>query len=59
MTREAFKAGRHALGLSVSECAHAFGVDARTIRRWEDGTRAVPGTAEKLMEHLLNDRPTD
>jgi DNA-binding transcriptional regulator YiaG len=56
MNPEDFKAGRHALGFSVSECAAAFGVDARTIRRWEDGTRTVPGTAEKLLEHLLSDR---
>lgn len=41
---------RQEFGLSVSEWAAWFGVDPRTVRRWEDGTRQPTGTFWVLLE---------
>lgn len=43
MTTEEFRAALAALGLSQVEAAEALEVDARTVRRWALGERAIPG----------------
>lgn len=51
MTGAEFKTIRESLGLSAQALADILGVSQeRTIRRWEDGSRAVPvGAAERLL----------
>lgn len=55
MTPAEFKAGRHALDLTVTEAAEIFGIDARTLRRWEDeaGDRPPHPTAVRVMAWML------
>lgn len=57
MTATQFKQARLRLGLSQSRMAEALGVEGehgnRTVRRWENGERAVPGSVAKLIEILL------
>lgn len=54
MTREELKAARHKLGLSCAEFAEVVGVEAaRTVQRWEDGSRDVPGPVVILVDLLL------
>lgn len=44
MTPAGLKAARKSLGLSQAEFARAVGVsDGRTVRRWEDAERDIPG----------------
>jgi DNA-binding transcriptional regulator YiaG len=49
MTPEEFNRHRHGLGLSVSQVAAVLKVQPRTVRRWEDGTRDVPGPVQVLI----------
>jgi DNA-binding transcriptional regulator YiaG len=58
MTPKQFKKARFKLELSARETGKAFGVDSRTVRRWEDGSQAVPGPAAQLMKLLLK-RPIE
>lgn len=57
MTPTQFKQARLRLGLSQSEMAETLGVEGehgdRTVRRWESGERAVPGSVAKLIAFLL------
>ena len=54
MSPQEFRTIRRALGLSAEGCARVLGVSAgRTIRRWEAGSREIPGPVLRLM-HLLN-----
>jgi DNA-binding transcriptional regulator YiaG len=51
MTPEAFKAIRQRAGLSTANLAKRLRIaEARTIRRYEDGTRPVSGPVSLLME---------
>ncbi|MGH2619531.1 MAG: helix-turn-helix domain-containing protein [Anaerolineales bacterium] len=51
MTPAELKHYRKSLGLSVEAFARAVGVMAgRTVRRWEDGTRDIPGPVIVLLE---------
>jgi DNA-binding transcriptional regulator YiaG len=43
MSADEFRAALAALGLSQVEAASALEVDARTVRRWALGERAIPG----------------
>ena len=53
MTAAAHDTLRRVLGLSVDETAALHGVqDARTVRRWHDGTRALPDDAMPRLEGL-------
>lgn len=53
MTPAELKSARHALGLSVEGFAQLMRVEGRSVRRWEDGTRDIPGPAEAHLELLL------
>lgn len=41
---------RERLGLSQDKFAHAFGVSAATLRKWEQGQRAPTGAAKTLLK---------
>lgn len=44
MTPEEFKAARLAAGLATQQAAaDALECDLRTVRRWENGERGIPG----------------
>ena len=49
MTPDQFRAALADLGLSQVGFARIALVDARTVRRWCDGTRAVPGPVVALL----------
>ncbi len=50
MTRHEFKTIRHTLALSAQGLARLLRVsDGRTVRRWEDGSRDIPGPAVVIM----------
>lgn len=53
MTPAAFKAARKALGLSVEDMARALRLkDARSVRRYEDGSREISGPIETLLAYI-------
>lgn len=47
-----YKQIRQAAGMSLSEMAAYLGVDARTVRRYEDGTRTPGGPVNRLYGML-------
>ena len=49
MTPDQFRAALADLELSQAGFARLAQVDARTVRRWCDGTRAVPGPVVALL----------
>ena len=49
MTTDQFRAALAGLGISQAGFARIAMVDARTVRRWCDGTRAVPGPVVALL----------
>jgi DNA-binding transcriptional regulator YiaG len=49
MTPDQFRAALADLRLSQAGFARLALVDARTVRRWCDGTRAVPGPVVALL----------
>lgn len=57
MTPTELKKARLRLGLSQSQLAEELGVEGehggRTVRRWESGERAIPGSVAKLVAVLL------
>jgi DNA-binding transcriptional regulator YiaG len=53
MTPSDFRATLADLGLSQAGFARMAMVDARTVRRWCDGTRAVPGPVVALLRILM------
>lgn len=57
MTGEQLRDARHALGMSTSEFADFVSVsDARSVRRWEDNTRDIPGPVEVLVRAVMNSK---
>lgn len=54
MSGAEFKALRKSWGLSDSGIASIMRLNARTIRRWEDGTTPIDGPAIVLLE-LMRD----
>ncbi len=38
--------------LSINQCAEYLQNAPRTVRRYEDGTRAIPGPVRVLMQQL-------
>ena len=52
MTPSDFRAALADLGLSQAGFARIALVDARTVRRWCDGTRAVPGPVVALLRFM-------
>jgi DNA-binding transcriptional regulator YiaG len=53
MTPDQFRAALADLGLSQVGFARLAMVDARTVRRWCDGTRAVPGPVVALLRVMM------
>jgi len=49
MTPADFLQVKAAIGLSQTQFAKFAGVNARTIRRWEKGERAIPGPLIRLL----------
>jgi len=54
MTPNEFKQIRKDAGLSINQIAGIVGVDPRTIRRYEDGTRAI-GKPIQILMRLVNE----
>lgn len=60
MDAEQFKHAREVLGMTQTELAHKVGVKPskhmdRTVRRWENGERKIPGSVAILVGMLLRD----
>ncbi len=53
MTPQEFEAARKQLGLSETALARLFKVGDRTVRRWEDGEKDIPGPAQVLISLLV------
>ena len=54
MSPEEFKRVRNRLGLSQYDMADLFGIgSARTVRRWEEGEKDIPGPVLLLLELCL------
>lgn len=53
MTPDQFRAALADLGITQAGFARLAMVDARTVRRWCDGTRAVPGPVVALLRILM------
>ena len=53
MTPDQFRAALADLGLSQAGFARMALVDARTVRRWCDGARAVPGPVVALLGMMI------
>ena len=49
MTNTVFRAIRERLGLSTAQMGDALKIDARTVRRLEEGSRPVSGPVDVLM----------
>jgi DNA-binding transcriptional regulator YiaG len=59
MTPEQFKAARLAAGLATQKAAaDALESDLRTVRRWENGERAVPGPVRVALRLMLQTAPS-
>lgn len=54
MTGEEFRAARLALGLTQAELAQKIESDVRTVRRWENGERYIPGPARVALRLLAS-----
>lgn len=55
MKPEELKTTRKELGLTQAQFANLVGVaDGRTVRRWEDGSREIPGTVIILLSVIDN-----
>jgi DNA-binding transcriptional regulator YiaG len=51
LTPTDLKHARRQLGLSLNEFARAVGVaTGRTVRKWEDGDRDIPGPVITILE---------
>lgn len=53
MTPDQFRAALAGLGLTQAGFARIALVDARTVRRWCGGMRAVPGPVIALLDMLI------
>lgn len=49
-----FRATRERLGLSQDDVAYGFGVDGRSVRRWESGAYNIPDAAVEWLEDRLD-----
>jgi DNA-binding transcriptional regulator YiaG len=55
MSPEEFKRARLELGMSQNDIAEFLGVASdRTIRRWEEGAKDIPGPVLLVMELIFN-----
>ena len=54
MSPEDLKSARKTLGLSQAEFARVVGVASdRTVRKWEDAERDIPGPVDVLVRLLI------
>ena len=58
MTPDQFRDALAHMGYSQAGFARLAMVDARTVRRWCDGTRAVPGPVVALLQIMDKQRLT-
>jgi len=56
MTAGQFKEAIEKLGLTLSGAAVLLDVHPRTIRRWANRERAIPGPVHKFLQHLMDAR---
>lgn len=56
MTPQTIRQTRERHALSVGEAARMVQVTDRTWRRWEDGTRKMPGGAWELFQMKINEK---
>lgn len=52
MTPQDFRTIRHQAGMSFTQCADYLQNTTRSVRRYEDGTRPIPGPVAVLMGML-------
>lgn len=50
-----FKQTRQSASMTISQMAAYLGVDPRTVRRYEDGTRTPGGPVIKLYKALIKE----
>ena len=55
MTPAEIRTARHALGLTQGQAARLAGVDGRTWRRWEEGSRDMPQTAQRILRLMTSE----
>lgn len=55
MTPAEFRQAREFLRLEIRWLAADLGVDRVTVRRWENGTTAIPARAVEAMDKLLGE----
>lgn len=53
MTPEQFKDVRKKLGITIKEMAENLKVNPRTVNRWENGDRKIPGPVEVALDYIL------
>lgn len=54
MSPEEFKKVRYRLGMSQNDFADMIGLGSdRTVRRWEEGVKDIPGPVELLLELIV------
>lgn len=59
LTSEQLKSARQALGWSQEDMANELRTTGRTVRRWEAGSRKIPGSVSRLIDYLLIDAGID
>lgn len=52
MTSEEFKEAQLRLGLTNEQAAAALRVSLRTVEKWRQGTRSIPGPTEAVLDLL-------
>jgi DNA-binding transcriptional regulator YiaG len=57
MTEAEFSDCRALLGLTQAGLADALESDIRTVRRWENGERAIPGPVRVALRLMLQGPP--
>ncbi|MFZ1106844.1 MAG: helix-turn-helix domain-containing protein [Rhodomicrobium sp.] len=53
MSGEEFRTLRDVLGMTQEQLGTRMGVDGRTIRKWENNERNIPGPAIELAKILV------
>ena len=53
MTPDQYREALRRLSLTQGKAAALLGVDARTSRKWANGEREVPPTANRFLRYLI------
>lgn len=56
MIASQFAAIRERSGITIPQLAELLRSDVRTVRRWENGERSIPGPVSLLMEMVGDGR---